>query len=200
MCGRYSIYDIEGFEKRFHLRIRPTYNAAPTMSLPVVLNENNEVVYAKWGISPYGKLLVNVRAETIAEKPMFRKSFENRRCLVPADGFYEWKTSMNGKIPYRIEMKDKRIFCMAGIWNGEDEKSFSIITTRPNSDVEKIHDRMPVILFQSDEKLWLEKGGLEFLKPFSERLEVYQISDKINSPRAQGAELIRRVRTLDSFK
>ena len=120
----------------------------------------------RWGLVPFwskdGKGIINVRAETVAEKPAFKQSLRFRRCLVPACGFFEWKRTEQGKVPYRIHLKDSPLFAFAGIYNawtnpqGEDISTYAIITTQPNALMEEIHNRMPVILREEDEGTWLD--------------------------------------------
>jgi len=192
MCGRYSFapdlkivnehYDIKVNDGDFSLNT----NCSPTQVLPVLTNEMpQQLSFFRWGLIPYwakdmsiGSKLINARAETIIEKPSFKQPFRRRRCLVPADAFYEWKANLTGKkkTPYRIFVKNQPIFSMAGIWDiwksptGEKVHTFSIITTSPNEMMAEIHNRMPVILSKEMEKFWLEaaneKDLLELLQPF----------------------------------
>jgi putative SOS response-associated peptidase YedK len=175
MCGRYTLYTkAEALEERFHAQLEmglytPTYNAAPSQALFVILNDDpGLIVEADWGFVPQWadgregvKALINARGEGVAEKPYFRGAFKNNRCLVLADGFYEWRRSKRGKVPYRIALKTKEPFAFAGLWSrvhdaaGNLHSTFCIITTTANTLVEKIHDRMPVILAQEDEEDWL---------------------------------------------
>ena len=142
-----------------------------------------------------GNRMINARAETVAEKPSFRNSFKRRRCLVPADGFYEWKKPTGGgrKIPMRIVLKDKEPFAFAGLWDtwvnpeGEEVESFTIITTQANELLRRIHDRMPVILAEEQEATWLDQDAdaqelLSMLKPFPGEMEAYPVSTLVNSP------------------
>jgi putative SOS response-associated peptidase YedK len=218
MCGRFSLtvneaelnlrFEIEGGVAPYISR----YNCAPTQMLVVITNQDDKhLSYFKWGLIPpwakdpaIGNKMINARAETIAEKPSFRLPLRSQRCLVPADGFYEWK--LNGKkVPYRIFLKDTRIFAMAGIWDkwktpdGSLVYSFSIITTSANEFMKTIHDRMPVILSEEDEKRWLHESSesslLSLLKPCPpELMDAYPVSELVNSPRNDGKEVIERVR------
>ncbi len=167
MCGRYSIFTPKNaLQIRFNaLRaeaLKPTYNAAPTQNLPVILNsEPTTINLCRWGLIPswakeerIGNRMINARAETLLQKPSFRIPFKKQRCLVLTDGFYEWKKTSDGKIPHRVSMRDDEPFAFAGIWevwktpDGEDVKSFSIITTEPNELMKPLHNRMPVIIRQ----------------------------------------------------
>lgn len=207
MCGRFSLTVNEAeLNERFHLSggTEPyvaRYNCAPTQALAVITNSGNyKMNYMRWGLVPswakdlgIGAKMINARAETIMEKASFRAAFSHRRCLVPATSFFEWKQEIV-KTPYVIQLVGGELFSMAGIWEewkspeGGLVKSFSIITTEANNLMKPLHDRMPVILSQSNEKLWLsdippgELSGL--LLPFpDERLELFPVSNLVNSPR-----------------
>ena len=218
MCGRFSFAALaKDVEKRFGIIVHglgntARFNCAPTQNLAVITNlEPEKLNYFRWGLIPFwakdikiGNKLINTKAETIDQKPSFKNSFKRKRCLIPADGFYEWNKAKE-KIPYRIILKNNELFSMAGIWDkwkdqdGEEINSFSIITTSPNELVNKIHNRMPVILHQEDEKTWLENNDpLELkilLKPFpAEKMEAYPISKLINSPLNDFAEVIEPIK------
>lgn len=147
--------------------------------------------------------LINARAESLAEKPSFRNAIKNRRCLVLADSFFEWKRKNDVKIPYRIMLKSKQPFAFAGIWEFYKNKegfsipTFSIITTKANQMVSELHDRMPVILSPKHEQLWLDNSAqlevaLEILKPFpDDQMQMYQVSPLVNSFRNESAEIIK---------
>lgn len=207
MCGRFSFSPLAKIiEDRFDVKVdssyKPRYNSAPTQSLAVISNlEPDKLSFFKWGLIPFwakdpkiGNRMINAKSETISEKPAFRNPFKRKRCLVPADSFYEWKKiTPKEKIPYRIMMKDKSLFAMAGIWDtwktpeGDDLYSFSILTTSPNKLLENIHNRMPVILAREDEKRWLQEEQPEklesLLNPFNEDLmTAYPVSKLVNSP------------------
>src|SRR5690349_20876724 len=174
MCGRYSIaVEGEKLQKCSAARLTfpkvPRYNATPSQELPVILNESpSEIFPVRWGIKrPWMSTLrrdglINVRTETLKEKQTFRNDLLNRRCLVLADGFYEWKEISRGrKVPFRFCRKDGALFAFAGIWEvnrdekGRDFKAFSIITTAAEPPLAAIHARMPVILRRDEERLWL---------------------------------------------
>jgi putative SOS response-associated peptidase YedK len=215
MCGRYSfILEDEMIKERFGVTVRSAiykarYNCAPTQQLAVISNENpGELSLYRWGLIPVwvkdiaiGNKLINARAETILEKPSFRNSFRNKRCLVLSDGFYEWRKN-GARTPFRITRRDGSAFAMAGIWDkwtsadGEEIRSFSILTTTPNSLMEKIHDRMPVILDRETEKRWIDNTPaetlLEMLKPCDPRsLIAYPVSSLVNSPRNESPEILQ---------
>jgi len=184
------------------------YNIAPTQSLPVVVSpDGNRVMESmRWGLIPSWvkdpetqSLLINSRAETIQEKPSFRSSFKSRRCLVPADGFYEWTKRENGKVPYWIHMTDEGLFAFAGIWSewgmGEDIiRSFSIITTEANSKLKSLHDRMPVILNSNNYGHWLDssqKDPASLLNAYpSDQMAYHEVSLRVNSPKNDDPECL----------
>jgi putative SOS response-associated peptidase YedK len=182
----------------------------------VISNQNpGELSFYRWGLIPFwakdksiGNKLINAKAETIAEKPSFKNSLKRKRCLVLGDGFYEWKTiNKKEKVPYRITLQDHGLFAMAGIWDtwkDEDGRlinSFAIITTTPNKLMENIHTRMPVILEQKAEKLWLGEDDpallLSFLKPYPEmEMTAFPVSKLVNSPFNDSEELVKPVEYL----
>lgn len=192
--------------------LKPRYNIAPSQDAPVVvITEGPRVELFRWGLIPswakdaaLGQRMINARAETVATKPSYRKSFKRARCLVIADGFYEWKGHPDGKTktPMRIRLKSDEPFAMAGLWDhwtGKDEKeirSFTIITTTANEGLSQIHERMPVILKCEDESRWLDpetepEALMEMLKPYpSDELEAFPVSRLVNSPRNDGPECI----------
>jgi len=190
----------------------PSYNCAPSQKLPVITNNDPEKLnYFKWGLVPFwsndpkiGLKLINARAENILGKPSFKTAFYQRRCLIPTNGFFEWKKQGKQKIPYRIFLKTEEIFAIAGIWEawkdteGTVLNSFSIITTSPNKLMQDIHSRMPVILNQHDEQAWLFEKDETYLKnllqPFdASKMDAYQVSSKLNSPANNSSEIIERV-------
>ncbi len=219
MCGRYTLtpeqkaIQAEFKVKPGHYVHEPRYNIAPSQPAPVIVREDENVIKTmKWGLVPYwakdpkiGFKLINARAETIAEKPSFKTAFKKRRCLVIADGFYEWVKAQGRrvKIPHRFVLQSEKLFSFAGLWDvwktpeGKPLETFTIITTGPNELMKPIHDRMPVILRREDEDLWLdpradEKTLLSLLKPYDPGLmEEYEVSIKVNSPREESPDLIK---------
>jgi putative SOS response-associated peptidase YedK len=216
MCGRFSFSIREKIiEDNFGIELSdlsPHYNCAPGQQLAVVLFEQNQysLKYFKWGLIPFwakepsiGNKMINAKAETITEKPSFKQAIKKRRCLIPADSFYEWSQDTE-KIPYRIFVKGKEMFSMAGIWDiwsnpsGEMEHSFSVITTEANDFMRPIHHRMPVIFATKEkERLWLQSdsdaGYLRLLQTGDLiELESYTISKKVNSPRNDDASIHER--------
>lgn len=213
MCGRFSFALTDKIiEENFDVDIEDddfiqNYNCAPSQNLAVITNESQrKFSYFKWGLVPFwakvasvGNKMINAKAETIFEKPAFRNAIKSRRCLIPADSFYEWKKGKE-KIPYRIMMKDESPFSMAGIWekwNGAEGKflfTFSIITTDANSMMKDIHNRMPVILGTSNRNKWLSTNNtdeiISLVKPYSSDLmKAYSISKLVNSPVNNSAEI-----------
>ena len=217
MCGRYSfILEDELIKERFGVTVRSAiykarYNCAPTQDLAVISDESPETLSLyRWGLIPFwakersiGTNMINAKSETILDKPSFKASFRNKRCLVLADGYYEWKKEPE-KIPVRITMKDKSPFALAGIWDrwvsaeGEIVHSFSILTTASPPKMQIIHDRMPVILARKDEAKWIERTSeselLGLLRPFPvEKITAYPVSNLVNSPRNETPEILEPV-------
>jgi putative SOS response-associated peptidase YedK len=219
MCGRYTLStQAEALEERFHAVLpahvyEATYNAAPSQEHLTLLNDNpHEIAAASWGFVPAWadrrpdvKSVINARAESVATKPFFRDAFKSKRCLVLADGFYEWKKTGKHKVPYRIAFKTEEPFAFAGIWstvhdkNGRPHPTFAIITTEANELVAHIHSRMPVILREEDENDWLNPQLLladaqALLAPYpADLLTMYEVSAKVNSPTYNLPEAIRPV-------
>ena len=216
MCGRYSFTVLDALIKeRFNVSVRSAvwkarYNCSPTQDLAVISNQDPlELSFYRWGLIPswakdpaIGNRMINARAETIMEKPSFRASFRSKRCLVPADGFYEWKRMGNDKIPHRITMKDGSPFAMAGIWDrwispdGEIIHSFSILTTTPNELMKEIHDRMPVILERQHEKTWLgitsDTELLGLLRPYpASEMKASPVSKLDKNPNVDTPEVLK---------
>ena len=214
MCGRFSLTSNENqLNIAFGLSggtapYVPRYNGAPTQQLAVIPNDDpGQLHYYRWGLIPVwskevpkSKPVINARAETLSEKSMFKKIIKSHRCLVPADGFYEWKRN-GAKIPYRFVMKDEKPFAMAGLWDewkdaeGKTQRSFTIITTKPNELMKGVHDRMPVILKPEHYALWLDENMTEIpeeiLQPFpAEAMKMYRVSNKVNSVRNEDKSLI----------
>ncbi|NOK59872.1 MAG: SOS response-associated peptidase [Chloroflexi bacterium AL-W] len=202
MCGRYSIQQVEQLPARYGvdqptLPLDSNNNARPTQTLPIVAQDTTGVKhleFMRWGLIPswskdmaIGSRLINARAETVAEKPSFRSSFKKMRCLIPADGFYEWREEGSKKRPYCFTLKDKAIFSFAGLYSvwsdieGNQLKTYTIITTTSNDLLQTYHNRMPVILLRELEEVWLNaadndpSGLLTLLTPYdSKYMEVMQ--------------------------
>ena len=221
--GRYVLYDTSGLGPRFHLTRRhafvseDNYNVAPFQWLPVIMQYDSGERVAEpmqWGFIPpwskdprKGPRPINAKAETVFESRMWSNAIAHHRCLVPSRGFYEWKLRAEQvKLPYFIHPKDQKLFAFAGIfsiWNdaeGHPLKSFSIITTQSNQEMLPIHDRMPVILAPDQESEWLDPAYSEqerlatFLIPYEDgKLEIYRVSDVVNSSRHNGPHLMDAV-------
>ena len=183
----------------------PRYNVCPTDPIDVVTARDDrlELISVRWGLVPWWwskslkemKLATfNARAESVATKPLFRDAFKRKRCLVLADGFYEWKREGKSKVPYRIALKTEEPFAFAGIWStghdaqGIEQPTFAILTTEANALVSQIHTRMPVILREQDEADWLnprlslDEAQLLLVPCSADRLMIYEVSSKVNSP------------------
>jgi len=223
MCGRYKLTTKpQVLASHFALDevpldIPPRFNVAPTQQMPVIrqLGERRHLDMMRWGLVPSwakdlksGYRLINARAETVDTKPAFRSAFRHRRCLVPADGFYEWKKEDGPKQPYWIGLRDGKLFAFAGLWermvNRDTEEvveSFTIIVTEANQVVRPIHDRMPVILPPAAYSQWLDPGEQhpqhlkKFLLPYpNDEIIASAISREVNNPRNDYAELLHPVK------
>jgi putative SOS response-associated peptidase YedK len=222
MCGRYTLINLAELTDLFPWigeaprDVVARYNIAPSQPILAIANDKPDAYdHFLWGLVPawakdpsIGNRLCNARGETIGVKNAFKNAYRRRRCLIPADGFYEWKRLADGKSkqPMFIRMKGAKPFAFAGLWEywadekGNELRTATIITTRPNALMAGMHDRMPVILRTADYGRWLDKaekppGELDdLIAPYLEdQMEAYPISTQVNSPRNQGAELIRPV-------
>lgn len=221
MCGRYAIVldDAGALQRRFSLEElpddpTPRFNVAPTQTLPVIVrNSPNRVEMMRWGLIPswakdaaIGGRMINARAETVAEKPAFKRSLRARRCLVPASGFFEWKREGAAKTPHYIHLTNEPLFAFAGLYDtwrdpaGREVRSYTILTTGPNDLMAPIHDRMPVILDREDEDLWLDPDVVEperllpLLRPYpARRMAAYPVSRAVNSPLHDTPDVLERV-------
>jgi putative SOS response-associated peptidase YedK len=201
MCGRFVlISDLKNIQNNFDIQNiscehQPSWNIVPNQSVPVVICHNgiNQLVCYRWGLIPswskdpsIANKLINARAETVDKKPSFKDAFKKRRCLIVADGFYEWKREGKSKIPLYFYLKSNRPFGFAGLyetWISPDKKEIKtcvIITTAANELIAPVHDRMPVILSREQERVWLDtnmvdvSGLLSILKPYP----VYEMNSK----------------------
>jgi putative SOS response-associated peptidase YedK len=219
MCGRYTLTNADPavLKARFGIDVipadfdeRPRFNIAPTDPVLAIRTDERgrrEAGRLRWGLLPRSwaqdssRALINARAETIAEQPAYRESFETRRCLIPADGFYEWREGELGKQAVWISRQDEEPFAFAGIWaalgnGGEEVHSCAIVTCAPNEVVRPIHDRMPVILEPDAESWWISPDGdhaalLDLLRPItSDVLDVREVSDAVNDVRQDGPHLL----------
>ena len=223
MCGRFTLTaDPADLQEAFqwvnfgNANITPRYNIAPTQGIPVVTNNGeNKLDFFTWGLVPFwakdpsiGSRMINARSETLAEKPSFRNAYKRRRCLVLADGFYEWQKTLNSKvkIPTYIRMKDGAPFAFAGLWenwnspDGSQILSTTIITTNPNQLIAPIHNRMPVIIPKDSYQTWLTTSEIKpeemnpLLCPYDHTLmDAYQVSRLVNSPKNETPDCIRPI-------
>lgn len=222
MCGRYSFtLPPDAIRELFRvvtgLNLPPRYNIAPTQEAPIIgLDEGGarSLKMLRWGLvprwskaMPTGAPMINARAESIAEKPAFRDAYRKRRCLVPADGFYEWAKdkSAGDRRPWRITVTDRPAYALAGIWeawrdpgpNGAMLRSFAIVTTAANPKIASIHDRMPVILRAEDEDAWLAPDSppdrvAGLMAPYpAELTQCVRVSTRVNSVRNDDPECIK---------
>lgn len=230
MCGRYRLsrrkqiveeyFDASDWQHDWN----PRYNIAPTQPVPVIRQNPKEPVrklsLMRWGLVPswakdpsVGASMINARAETAHERPAFRDALKYRRCLIPADGFYEWVRRAGAKQPYCFEVNGGELFAFAGLWEGWKDssgnwlKTCSILTTTPNAVTSAVHDRMPVILAGSDYDLWLDPGMQnvaaisDLLKPYDARLmRSFPVSNRINHVANDDQECSRAVELADIQK
>ena len=217
MCGRFQLKPPEDWMEEFGLNeppdLTPRYNIAPSQEVIAVREAGGEreAALLKWGLVPYwaedpavGNRMINARAESVDRRPAFREPFRKRRCLVPADGFYEWRRVGRARDPFLIKMADGHTFGFAGVWDRwkkEDARieSCAILTTAANELVAPIHDRMPVILDRESYDLWLDPDADEeeiraLLRPFpSDRMIAFPVSPRVNSPAVDDPECEREV-------
>ena len=220
MCGRYALTsNLDELQASFKfeardLEYRPRFNIAPTQQSLVVTNDGSRTgEYMRWGLLPFwvkdakaGARMINAVGETASAKPAFRAAFRKRRCLVLANGFFEWRKEGKARIPNYFFSTDHAPLSFAGLWetwkspDGEHIKSFTILTTKANQLIQPIHDRMPVILSGETQALWLDLltedtevlGKLLTPAP-DEDLDVYQVSDLVNSPKNNVPECVQQV-------
>jgi putative SOS response-associated peptidase YedK len=224
MCGRFTrSQNIPAIAQEFGITLTtcdlgPSYNIAPTQKVAVIITEGvKQLVPVRWGLVPswakdvsVGNKMINARAETITEKASYRNAFKKRRCLVIADGFYEWQNVEGTKRPVYIKLKSGKPFGFAGIyekWNspeGEEITTCTIITTAANELMKPIHERMPVILPKEHEDEWLDPATedrerlVELLKPYpADQMEAYPVSRRVNSPQSNSPDCIKRLKLED---
>ncbi|MGC8461904.1 MAG: SOS response-associated peptidase [Candidatus Dormibacteria bacterium] len=221
MCGRFAYFETEDLEERFPvtrkrgIRVGASYNVAPGQIVPIIHSHNDEIVVdsMRWGYLPswakdqrMGYRMINARDDTVETKPAWRGGLKHGRCLIPANGFYEWKTEAGKKVkqPYFIRIPEMSTFAMAGIctvWLGPDGReipTFAIITTSASREMEDIHDRMPVIVSRHDERAWLSsESSLEMIRsimmPRHWTLECIPVGHGVNSVVNNESTLISRV-------
>lgn len=216
MCGRFTLMlDADGLQAAFPgfappQQVAPRYNIAPTQPVLAVANNNAEKMeFMLWGLIPgwakdtaIGNKMINARAETLAEKPSFKHAFKRRRCLILADGFYEWRKGAGGKTPMFVHLRDRQAFGFAGLWEvwhpgDENILSCTIITTEPNEMMATIHNRMPVILPPNAWEEWLDPAEQtpDTLNPLlkaypASEMAAYPVSTVVNSPANDVAECV----------
>lgn len=228
MCGRYSstnpldvileYFLIKDVRPEVEEGYRPSFNVAPTQSVLVIGSRQGERAAAmhRWGLIPswakdpsIGSRLINARSETVAERPAYRGAFRRRRCLIPADGLYEWKRVGKTKQPYRFTLRDASPFAFAGLWeewrspDNTPIRSCTILTTEPNELIEPVHNRMPVILSPTEYDTWLDPHTeieelQSLLAPYpAEDMDAYPVSTLVNSPRNDDPSLIEPVAPIE---
>jgi putative SOS response-associated peptidase YedK len=225
MCGRSSLTKTEKeLEKRFQATFYsddlerynplPNFNVAPTHMHPVITNiDPNHLQFFRWGLIPFwakdvkiGYKMINARKETLLEKRTFKNAVHKKRCIVPFDGFYEWKKVGNKKIPFRIGIKGEEIFTIAGLWErwknpeGEEVFSFTLITQDPNEYMAQIHNRMPAILDREQEKYWLDNEVpvedllASITPPPNEKMQAYTVDSRVGNVRNNDPDLLQEVK------
>jgi putative SOS response-associated peptidase YedK len=219
MCGRYAIWatkgvldkqDLKEFIQRYGITEETArFNVGPGSLAPVVRELDGERMTSpmKWGLLPswakdpkLGFSAFNARSETVASKPMFRSAFKSRRCLVPANGYYEWRTENDVKQPYYLSLPDRRMFAFAGLWeswqrDGTTIESFSIITTTPTDSIAWCHDRMPVILSLDAEEAWIDPEAQAdelhaLMQPYDGGIDIWAVNREVGNTRNEGAHLV----------
>ena len=225
MCGRSSLSKTEKeIEERFNATFYsdelerynplPNYNVAPTQMHPVISGDNTDhIQFFRWGFIPFwakdvkiGYKMINARKESVMEKSFYKSALKTKRCIVPFDGFYEWKKTQSGKQPYRIVTTNTEIFSVAGLWSSWDSTdgstmhTFTLITQEPNRLMEDIHNRMPAILLPEQEELWLDMDikpdeALAQLEPYPDELmHAYPVSTRVGNVRENDKELIKEIK------
>ena len=213
MCGRFAFYSpaeaaVALFGVNASFEVKPRYNIAPTQDIAAIRDgqEGRELVMLRWGLVPFwakdpsiGNRMINARAETVAEKPSYRAAFRHRRCVVLADGFYEWRRENDAKTPYFISLADGKPFALAGLWEnwtdkatGESLQTTTLITTAANEFMQALHHRMPVVLQTAATDEWLA-GSVEPLEHAAKRtpkLKAWPVERRVNNARNEGEDLI----------
>lgn len=225
MCERYSLCKTKKeIEERFEAELlesfKPRYNVAPTQLVPVITSDSKSgFSHFYWGTTPefsknkaVSPKLINARVETIAEKTAYRNAFQRKRCLVPADGFYEWKNiGKKTKTPYRFTLFNEMLFAFAGLWDeyenekGEIDHTFLLLTTSANRQVGEVSERMPVILSRENERKWLDQYTsqddlLKMLIPYQENQMIsYTVSPLVNQVTQDSPSIIHKTFPMDQF-
>jgi len=232
MCGRYVLKaTLEELQKTYGavpdstFSVEPNYNVAPSHHMPVVIEldsgETGKRIIRpqRWGLIPFwadslntGYSMINARGESLSKKKSFQKPFKSQRCIVPASGFYEWKTTDSGKYPHFIQRKQSGLMHFAGLWeswespeNGETVHSYTIITTSANAPMEELHDRMPALLLPEEFDIWLDPSNhdtnslQDLIRPWpDDDIEFYRVNDKVGNVRNNNPELLEPYRDLFS--
>lgn len=217
MCGRFTLRTPRRFRETGSdlpaATLLPRYNIAPSQEILAVIGSEDErrVSALVWGLVPHWsgepKGIINARSETLQTKPSFSESFQSRRCLIPADGFYEWKRQGKSKQPYYFQLEDESQFAFAGIWDewkkaGVSMTSCAIITTTPNELLATIHDRMPVMLGPDAQDKWLRDSGpdelMKLLRPFpGEAMKSFPVSKQVNHTQIDEPSLVEQVELVE---
>jgi putative SOS response-associated peptidase YedK len=217
MCGRFNLVGPARMQYRFGTEndlgaLEPRYNIAPGQDVLIITNRK-EMELVRWGLVPswskeakFGSKTINARAETITQKPAYEKPFRFQRCLIPATGFYEWMSTVEGKVPHHIRLKSGKVFGFAGLYDtwrdksGSELRTCTIITTKANDFLNPIHDRMPVIMPEEDEKEWLNPELTDaarlrsLLRSYpSEEMEAYAVSTAVNKVENEGEGVVSPV-------
>ena len=217
MCGRFAFYSpseaaVELFGASSSVEIQPRYNIAPTQFIAAIRNDENrerELVMLRWGLVPFwakdpslGNRMINARAETVAEKPSYRAAYRHRRCIVLADGFYEWQKAGDVKTPHYISLASGEPFALAGLWenwtdkaSGESLQTTTLITTAANDFMAPLHHRMPVILESGIAGEWLAGSTdlLDDVAAITPALQAWPVDRRVNNARNEGPELVSAV-------
>ncbi|WP_026701689.1 SOS response-associated peptidase [Salibacterium aidingense] len=221
MCGRFTLtLSLNDIQERFSIQAttitdyQPDYNVSPGTAIAAIISDGtkNRLGTLKWGLVPFwaddpkiGYKMINARSETAPTKNSFKRPLQQQRCIIPADSFYEWTTEKGKKQPYRIYLKDQKAFGLAGLWEkweGDRDTLYTctILTTAANTFMKKLHDRMPIILTQERESLWLDPSIQDtdtiqacMTAVDGDRMTAYPVSTDVNSPNNQGATLIEPI-------
>lgn len=219
MCGRYSLFDTDRLYDRFNLSVddyvplSDQYNVTPGELMPVITNNGvNHLRVMRWGLIPHwvksthpAHLIINARADTLAEKPIFRPSLLAKRCLVPVSGYFEWKNTSRYKQPYYFHYPNHRLFAFAGLYNTHLTStkplySYTIITTHAPRRLSHIHPRIPVILSRIQEQLWLDPGLTDphllinlLTSASMSKIKVHPVSPLVNSPANDTTKIIQPI-------
>lgn len=226
MCGRYvlkaslqNLKEIYGAVPQETFKFQPVYNVAPTLDMPIVRTSDDgerSIELYRWGLVPFwakdvntGYSMINARSETLSQKKTFSRPFKSQRCVVPANGFYEWKRTDQGKIPHYITQKSSELMNFAGLYEGwksgqgETVNSFTIITTKANKPLSELHDRMPAMLLDDELSEWLDPTNNhtetleDLLRPWpDDDIQFHRVAKDVNNARNQGSHLIQPVKDL----